>query len=135
MTPLTFLSPAILGTKPEEVEGTAPVKCVKRVFKQWFADMVKDKILGKVVKTYVKKNVVVVECDDDYTVSEGDMLCLFKFDASNNFLTSFFKIKLGKLWDNEKNCAVKEGKKVTIELPNSEKCKGWMTHSNILEVE
>lgn len=123
---LNFVSPAIIGTSPE--------KCVKSLFKQWFSDAVKDKILGKVVKTYVKKNVVVVECDDDYVVSEGDTLCLFKFNGSNNFLKSFFKIETGQLRDNEKDCVVKEGKKVTIGLPNSAKCKSWMTNSNILEI-
>jgi hypothetical protein len=125
-TLLDFVSPAIVGTSPK--------KCVRSLFKQWFSNAVKDKILGKVVKTYVKRNVVVVECTDDYVVSEGDTLCLFKFNGSNNFLTSFFKIEEGKLWDNEKDHAVKEGKKVTIELPTSTKCKSWMTNSKILEI-
>lgn len=125
-TLLKFVSPAIVGTSPE--------KCVKSLFKQWLSEIVTSKILGKVVKTYLKKNVVVVECTNDYVVSEGDTLCLFKFDGNNNFLKCFFDIKEGKLWDNERDCTVKEGKKVTIELPNYAKCKSWMTNSNILEI-
>lgn len=91
---------------------------VRKLYKNWFENCLKDKKLAKVINHWPNKNTLGVRCFHNYILKEGDYLCLVKFFG--NILTSFnFRVEQDNLWDYDEEQPVKEGKTVTIKLPDS----------------
>jgi len=91
---------------------------VKKEYKIWFEKQNKNKQIGKVFHYYPRKKVICVECLKPYTLRTKDYIYLVNFNETTNdkFIKSF-QIKTDGMRDFKTKEIIKEGKKVTIKLP------------------
>ena len=91
---------------------------IKRSYKEWFDERNKGKKIGKVINYRSKENVIDVECYGDYTMEVDDYIYVVKFIDAKDFVKRLFKVEKGCLRDYESEEPIREGKKVTIKLPD-----------------
>jgi len=90
---------------------------IKRSYKEWFDERNEGKKIGRVIGYWSEVSVIGVECRD-YTIREEDYIYVVKFVDAKNFVKRLFKVEKGGLRDYETEKPIKEGKKVTIKLPD-----------------
>jgi len=106
-----------------DIEFKKPIKFsteneVKKEYKIWFLKRNENKQIGKVFHYYPRKKVICVECLNTYTLRTKDYIYLMNFNktANDRFVKSF-QIKSDGMRDFNTKEIIKEGKKVTIKLP------------------
>lgn len=91
---------------------------IKRCYKKWFDDRNEEKKIGTVTRYWSEPNIISVECFNDYTIKEEDYIYVVKFIDAKNIVKRLFKVEKGCLGDYETENSIREGKKVTIKLPD-----------------
>jgi predicted nucleic acid-binding protein len=91
---------------------------IKRSYKEWFDERNEKEKLGKVIEYCSELNVIGVECFKDYTIKEGDYIYVVKFIEAKSIVKRLFKVEKGCLRDYVTEKTIREGKKVTIKLPD-----------------
>ena len=90
---------------------------IKRSYKEWFDERNEGKKIGRVIGYLSEVSVIGVECRD-YTIREADYIYVVKFVDAKDIVKRLFKVEKGCLRDYETKKPIKEGKKVTIKLPD-----------------
>lgn len=96
------------------------LESVKRSYRDWFIAKNKEKVIGTVLQTWPRKKVAAIECLSGNIVKVGDYLCLVRFDQDNNCSMNVFEVKTDNLQDYDTEKKVRQGGKVTVQIPRKE---------------
>jgi len=117
--PTEFLGKSGLGDlKFEPPSEFSSEEGIKQYYQMWFEERNKEKEIGKVIKYWSELKAIGVECFNDCTIKEGDYIYIVKFIEAKDIVRKLVKIEKGYLRDYETEEPIKEGKKVTIKLPD-----------------
>lgn len=100
---------------PRELTATDGIL---KMYKEWFMETNRDKIIGNVTKVYSQASVICVECISDYCLKVGDYVCIIKFKEDSTMIKEVFKIEQNNLQDYVSTEKIESGSYVTISVPS-----------------
>ena len=109
--------PIVISLKFKPPSEFSSEEDIKRSYKEWFDERNEGNKIGRVIGYWSEVSVIGVECRD-YTIREEDYIYVVKFVDAKDFVKRLFKVEKGGLRDYETEKPIKEGKKVTIKLPD-----------------
>ena len=111
--------------KPSQIKIMKPsnfdtLDKVKREYKKWFCEQNSNKVIGKVIKHFPKKNVIEIKCKKGCAIKEGDFIYIVKFFNKNDIGKFCFQIpkKNGNFKDARTKKPIIKGEHITVKIPS-----------------